>query len=170
MIQNRDIENSGPCNSSLDENAKNDLRKSHFNLGNSKPDFETTFHSEYYDKSQMLPKDNINSKNIEKILRSHNYEFGDDKPNYLSEAASRYTKPNVNPNDHMENRISNQLLQKSNYQFGTNNEPWNTTQKRSYTPKYAENDKTNPDLVKTNFILGDDKPDFKSINRIIIIR
>ena len=164
MIQNKDIENAGPCNSALDENLKNDLRKSHFNLGNNKPNFETTFRSEYYDKSQMLPKDNVNSKNIEKMLRAHNYEFGDDKPNYISEAASRYTKPNVNPNDMTQNRISNQLLQKSNYQFGNNDEPWNTTQKRSYTPKYAENDKTNPDLVKTNFILGDDKPDFKSIN------
>ena len=164
MIQNRDIENCGPCNSALDENAKNDLRKSHFNLGNNKPNFETTFRSEYYDKSQMLPKDNINSKNIEKMLRAHNYEFGDDKPNYISEAADRYTKPKINPNDIAQNRISNQLLQKSNYQFGNNNEPWNTTQKRSYTPKYSENDKTNPDLVKTNFILGDDKPDFKSIN------
>ena len=29
--------------------------------------------------------------------RSHNYEFGDDKTNYISEASSRYTNPNVNP-------------------------------------------------------------------------
>ena len=164
MIQNKDIENCGPCNSDLDQNAKNDLRKSHFNLGNNRPNFETTFNSEYYDKSNMIPKDNINSKNIEKMLRAHSYEFGDDKPNYLSEAASRYTKPNINLNDNNENRISNQLLQKSNYKFGTDHEPWNTTQKSSYTPKYSENDKTSPDLVKTNFILGDYKPDFKSIS------
>ena len=164
MIQNKDIENAGPCNSTLDQNAKNDLRKSHFNLGHNKPDFETTFKSEYYDKSNMLPKDNGNSKDIEKMLRAHNYKFGDDKPNYISEAASRYSNPNVNPYDNIENRINNPLLQKSNYKFGTDNEPWNTTQKRSYTPKYAENDKQSPDLVKTNFILGDDKPDFKTIN------
>ena len=164
MIQNKDIENAGPFNSTLDENAKNDLRRSHFNLGNNKPNFETTFNSEYYDKSKMLPKDNINSKNIEKMLRAHNYEFGDDKPNYLSEAASRYQKPNLNPDDIIGNKINNQLLQKSNYKFGTDNEPWNTTQKRSYTPKYADNDLKNIDLEKTNFILGDDKPDFKSIN------
>ena len=98
------------------------------------------------------------------MLLAHNYEFGDDKPNYLSESVNRYTKPNVNPNDNIENKISNQLLKKSNYKFGTNNEPWNTTQKRVYTPKYAENNKTNNDLVKINFILGDDKLDFKSIN------
>ena len=163
MIQNKDIENAGPCNTLLDEKAKNDLRKSHFNLGNNKPNFETTFRSEYYDKSNMLPKDNINSKNIEQMLRAHNYEFGDDKPNYLSEAASRYTNPGVIPNRN-ENKINNQLLQKSNYQFGNNDEPWNTTQKRSYTPKYAENDKNEMNVGKSNFIFGDDKPDFKSIN------
>ena len=164
MIQNKDVENAGPSNSVLDEKAKNDLRKSHFILGNNRPNFETTFRAEYYDKSQMLPEDNTNSKNIEKMLRAHNYEFGDDKPNYISEAASRYTNPRYNPRDNIENRISNQLLQKSNYQFGNNNEPWNTTQNRSYTPKYADNDKKDINLAKTNFILGDDKPDFKSIN------
>ncbi len=163
MIQNKDIENAGPCNSLLDEKAKNDLRKSHFNLGNNKPNFETTFRSEYYDKSNMLPKDNVNSKNIEKLLRAHNYEFGDDKPNYISETASRYTNPGINPNNR-DNRINNQLLQKTNYQFGNNDEPWNTTQKRSYTPKYTENEKNDINAKKSNFVFGDDKPDFKSIN------
>ena len=164
MVQNRDIENAPRCPSLLDENAKNDLRKSHFNLGNNRPDFETTFRAEYYDKSNLLPKDNVDSKNIEKMLRAHNYEFGDDKPNYLTEHLDRYTKPEINPNDLNQNKINNQLLQKSNYHFGSNNEPWNTTQKRSYTPKYAENDKANNDLSKSNFVFGDDKPDFKSIN------
>lgn len=110
MIQNKDIENGPKYSSNLDENAKNDLRRSHFNLGNNRPDFETTFRAEYYDKSNLLPKENIDSKNIEKMLRAHNYEFGDDKPNYISEAADRYTKPNVNPNDL--NKVNNQLLQK----------------------------------------------------------
>ena len=61
MLQNRDIENSGPCNSSLDENTKKD-----FNLENNRLDFETIFSSEYYDNSKMLPKDNINSKILKK--------------------------------------------------------------------------------------------------------
>ena len=65
MIQNKDIENTGPCNSTLDENDKNDLRKSHFNLGNNKPKIETTFSSEYYDKSKMLLK----ITQIQKILK-----------------------------------------------------------------------------------------------------
>ena len=39
MIQNKDIENAGKCNSELDEAAKNDLRRNHFVFGNYKPDF-----------------------------------------------------------------------------------------------------------------------------------
>ena len=42
--------------------------------------------------------------------------------------------------------------------------PWNTTQKRSYTPKVADNDRFNKDLTKTNFKFGDDKPQLKSMN------
>ena len=99
MIQNKDIENAGKCNPSLDEEAKNDLRRNHFVFGNAKPNFETTFRTEFYDKSGLLPKDDVNSKNIEKMLRAHNYNFGDDKPNYLSETAARFTKPEINPND-----------------------------------------------------------------------
>ena len=59
MIQNKDIENAGKCNPSLDEEAKNDLRRNHFVFGNAKPNFETTFRTEFYDKSGLLPKDII---------------------------------------------------------------------------------------------------------------
>ena len=89
MIQNKDIENNGPCSSSLDENAKNDLRKSHFILGNFEPNYNTTFRREYYDKSNLFPKDNVDFKNIERKLRSQNYEFGTDKPDYISETAAK---------------------------------------------------------------------------------
>jgi hypothetical protein len=162
MIQNKDIETEGRCNPQLDEEAKNDLRRNHFVFGNAKPDFETTFRTEFYDKSKLLPKDDLNSKNIEKMLRAHNYEFGDDKPNYLSETAARFTKPEINPKE--ENKISTQLLQQSHYVFGNSTDPWNTTQKRSYTPKIADNDKYKKNLMKTNFKFGDDKPNLKSMN------
>ena len=162
MIQNKDIETAGRCNPQLDEEAKNDLRRNHFVFGNAKPDFETTFRTELYDKSKLLPKDDLNSKNIEKMLRAHNYEFGDDKPNYLSETAARFTKPEINPKE--ENKISTQLLQQSHYVFGNSTDPWNTTQKRSYTPKIADNDKYKKNLMKTNFKFGDDKPNLKSMN------
>ena len=163
MIQNKDIENAGKCNPQLDEEAKNDLRRNHFVFGNAKPNFETTFRTEFYDKSNLLPKDDINSKNIEKMLRAHNYNFGDDKPNYLSETADRFRKPNVNPKEDNKNKISTQLLQQSHYVFGNSTDPWNTTQKRSYTPKVADSDKFHKNLTQTNFKFGDDKPQKKSM-------
>jgi len=164
-LQNQEVEKGARSCSVLDADAKNDLRRNHFNYGNSKPTFETTFRTEFDNKFNLLPKNNIDSKSVEKMLRSHNYEFGDDKPDYLSETALRYQKPKVDPNSHLDNKISNQLLQKSNYKFGTDTEPWNTTQKRSYTPKYLENDQgVDNELTKTNFVLGDSKPDYISIN------
>ena len=169
MLQNKDIENAGRCNPQLDEEAKNDLRRNHFVFGNSKPNFETTFRTEFYDKSKLLPKDDMNSKNIEKMLRAHNYNFGDDKPNYLSETASRFTKPKIDPKDDNKNKISNQLLQQSHYVFGNSNDPWNTTQKRSYTPKISDNNRFTKNLTRTNFKLGDDKPTLKSINKEVYV-
>ena len=139
-------------------------------FGNSKPNFETTFRTEFYDKSKLLPKDDLNSKNIEKMLRAHNYNFGDDKPNYLSETAARFTKPNINPLDANKNKISNQLLQQSHYVFGNSNDPWNTTQKRSYTPKVSDNERFKKNLAGTNFKFGDDKPTFKSMNNEVYIQ
>lgn len=166
-VQNKDIENAGRCNPSLDENAKNDLRRSHFALGNNKPDFETTFRAEYYDKSGMLPPPG-NMADIEKMLRSHNYEFGDDKPDYISEAKFRYQKPVVGPLDKQKN-LSTADLQKNHYVFGNSTEPWNTTQKRSYTPKMADNQRETKDLTRTNFILGDDASPLQSINNQIYV-
>lgn len=163
MIQNKDIENAGKCNSELDEAAKNDLRRNHFVFGNYKPNFETTFRAEYYDKSKLLPKDNLDDKG--KMLRAHNYEFGDDKPDYISEAAARFTKPYINPNDLNKNKFSTQLLQQSHYVFGNSNDPWNTTQKRSYTPKYSEVNPFNKDLAKSNFKFGDNDAPLKTINQ-----
>ena len=164
MIQNKDIENAGPYHPSLDEEAKNDLRRNHFVFGNSKPNFETTFRTEFYDKSKLLPPDDVNSKNIEKMLRAHNYNFGDDVPNYISETAARFTKPEIDPNDKNKNKFSTQLLQQSHYVFGNCNDPWNTTQKRSYTPKISDQDTFIKNLSKTNFKFGDDKPNLKSMN------
>ena len=84
MAQSDGIENAGKCNPSLDQKAKNDLRNSHFIFGNFDPNFNTTFRTEYYDKSKLVPKDNIDFKNIERKLRAQNYELGTDKPDYIS--------------------------------------------------------------------------------------
>ena len=165
MIQNKSIEDNPRIPSTLDQEAKKDLRSSHFNFGNNRPNFETTFKSEFYDKSNLLEKEKKDLENIGKALRAHNYEFGDDKLDYISENKYRYSKPVINPEERLQNKISNELLQKTNHNFGNDKEPWNSTNERAFTPKYIpEEEKKNINLVKTNFILGDTKPDYNTIN------
>ena len=169
MAQNAGIENAGPCSSSLDQNAKNELRKSHFIFGNFDPNYNTTFRREYYDKSKLVPKDNIDFKNVERRLRSQNYEFGTDKPDYISETSDKYRKPNITDCNPKQNKVSTALLQQSHYKFGTQSAPWQTTQRREFTPKKADNKLYTKNLTKTNFILGDDEPTLKSINEEVYV-
>ena len=169
MAQSEGIENAGKCNPSLDEKARNDLRNSHFILGNYDPNYNTTFRAEYYDKSGLLPKTNVDFKNIERKLRSQNYELGRDKPDYVSETAAKYTKPNMDLNKGP-NRVSTAMLQQSHYVFGTSNAPWNTTHRRAFTPKKADTKPITKNLTKTNFVLGDDEPTIKSVNEEVYVR
>ena len=41
MLQNKDIENAGRCNPQLDEEAKNDLRRNHFDFGDKNSNLDT---------------------------------------------------------------------------------------------------------------------------------
>ena len=165
MLQNKSVEENPRIPSTLDQAAKNDLRSTHFNLGNSVPNYETTFKSEFYDKSNIPTKEKKDFDKMGKALRAHNYEFGDDKLDYISENKFRFSKPIINPEERKQNKISNELLQKTNHNFGNDKEPWNSTNERAFTPKYIpEEDKNNINLVKTNFILGDSKPDYNTIN------
>ena len=170
MAQSEGIENAGRCNPSLDQKAKNDLRNSHFIFGNFDPNFNTTFRTEYYDKSKLIPKDNIDFKNIERKLRAQNYELGTDKPDYISETAAKYTKPNMDLNKNGPNRVSTAMLQQSHYVFGTSNAPWNTTHRRAFTPKRADTKMITKNLTKTNFVLGDDEPTIKSVNEEVYVK
>ena len=108
MIQNKSVEDNPRIPSTLDQEAKKDLRSSHFNFGNNRPNFETTFKSEFYDKSNLLEKEKKDLENIGKALRAHNYEFGDDKLDYISENKYRYSKPVINPEERLQNKISNE--------------------------------------------------------------
>jgi hypothetical protein len=105
MAQSDGIELLPPVKSSLDEDVKNDLRKSHFVIGNFDPNYNTKYRSEYYDKSSMLPRDNLDTKNIDRKLRSQNYNLGNEKTDYLTEMAAKYTKPIIKPEDNIKNAI-----------------------------------------------------------------
>jgi hypothetical protein len=150
---------------SLDINVKNDLRKSHFIFGNSDPNFNTMSRTEYYNKTDLKDKNAISSKSIEKQLRNHNYVLGNDVPDYKSEAHANYIAP-VGSHLRNENKISTHELQKSHYMFGNNSDPWATTSQASFYPKDTmQNKKFTKDTSKTNFILGEDRPDFKSVSQ-----
>lgn len=155
----------------LDEEVKNDLRRCHFRLGNNPPNFLTEFQQEYYDKSKMNPKDNVDFKDIERKLRQTSYVLGNDKPDYMSEFKERYTKPDlskmgIEPNK----KISTAELQKSHYTFGTAYEPWTTTQQVSYVPKSIETKPIDLGLTKTHFIFGDDKPTLTTFNQETFVK
>jgi hypothetical protein len=170
MVQSDGIEKIGKCNPSLDEKAKNDLRRSHFIFGNFDPNYNTTFRREYYDKSNLVPKGNLDFKNNERKFRNQNYQLGTDQPDYISETAAKYTKPNLDANKNGPNRVSTAMLQQSHYVFGNSNIPWNTTHRRAFTPKRAETHIIKKNLTKTNFVLGDDEPTIKSVNEEIYVK
>jgi hypothetical protein len=164
MDQNRNIEN-GRARSVIasDQSQKKDRTQSHFILGNSDSSYTTVFRTEYYNKG-LNNKDNpLNSKAIEKTLRSHNYVLGNDVPDYKSETQAKYVLPQGYTVQN-EKKISTAELQKSHYIFGTNDSQWATTSNSSYVPKYINNQKVVKDLTKHNLVLGEHRNDFKSVH------
>ena len=70
MDQSKDILTSGAHPAFLDEKVKSDLRRSHFVFGNSEPNFQSQNQRDYYDKFNLLNRDGIDSKSIERNLLS----------------------------------------------------------------------------------------------------
>ena len=103
--QNKNIQNKRSMTvATLDEGLKNDLRSSHFILGNFDSHYQTISQQEFYDKSRQGGPGGVDFKNIEKGLRSHNYVLGNDKPDYKSETQAKYVTPKF---DHHQEYISN---------------------------------------------------------------
>jgi hypothetical protein len=165
--QNKLIEGGRVISASKESNAKNDLRKSHFILGNYEPNFKTISQTEYYNKSRLQNSAPSEGKSIEKQLREHNYILGNHKPDYKSETHSKYLIPSKTGRS--QQTISTHDLQKSHHVFGNFENPWTTTSQTSYFSKDVENKKYSKDLTKTNFVLGEDRPDFKSISQSVYV-
>jgi hypothetical protein len=153
---------------SLDINVKNDLRRSHFILGNTEPNYNTIFKSEFFNKYDLKDKNAISSKSIEKELRKHSYILGNDVPDYKSETQAKYIAP-IGYNLTNENKISSHELQKSHYVFGNYNDPWGTTSQASYYPKEFLTKKYTKDISRTNFVLGEDRTDFRSVSQDVFV-
>lgn len=74
----------------LDENLKNELRTSHFLLGNSNPNYQTVFQSQFY------AKNNENKFNSNPHLNGHKpmgHKMGSDKIEYNSESHIKFASP-----------------------------------------------------------------------------
>jgi hypothetical protein len=154
----------------LDENVKNDLRRSHFVLGNALPDSQTIYKEEYYDKSaHAKPDAGVDFKNIERKLRATSYVLGNDVPDYISEHADRYKTPPLNGNVGGQT-ISTGKLQQSHYVFGNDKDPWITTQQENYVPKPMDVLRYSKDLTRTNFKLGDDEPTKTTVHQETYIK
>jgi hypothetical protein len=161
--QNKLIENGREISVNRESNVKNDLRKSHFILGNFEPNFKTISQTEFYDKSKLQNSAPADGKSIEKQLREHNYIIGNSKPDYKSETHSKYLIPSMAGRSHQ--TISTGDLQKSHHVFGNFENPWTTTNHSSFYPKEMDTKKISKNLTKTNFVLGEDRPDLKSISQ-----
>lgn len=72
----------------LDENLKNELRTSHFLLGNSTPSYETVFQSQFYAKNS---ENKFNSTAHPHKPMGH--KMGKDKVDYNSETHVKYASP-----------------------------------------------------------------------------
>ena len=62
------------------------------------------------------------------------------------------------------------MLQQIHYQFRNSNVPWNTTHRREFAPKKADNQRQVKYLTRTNFVFGDDRPTVKSVNEEVFIK
>lgn len=65
--------------------------------------------------------------------------------------------------------ISAYDLQKSHHVFGNFENPWTTTSQGNYSLKDMEQKIVTKDSAKTNFILGEDRPDLRSISQTTFV-
>lgn len=159
--QNKNVDPRGRPVIALNDDLKNDLRKSHFILGNFKPNMMPSSKQDYTNKISDVAERNLG--NISKALRKHSHVLGDNKIEYRSEMQSKFNNPNARGKQ--QQIVSTAELQKSHYIFGSSDNKWATTCQSSYGPKEVVDSKLySKNLTKTNFVLGDDRIPMKSVS------
>ena len=76
----------------LDENLKNELRKSHFHFGNNNTSYNTAFQTDYQKKNPIPNFD----KNYENVNKKVSHKMGSDKVTYMSETHNKFVSPAMN--------------------------------------------------------------------------
>lgn len=81
----------------LDKEIQADLRRSHFQMGNFVPSYQSSNQVHFYDKSVENSKLNNphSSVDIGSNLRAHNYVLGNQKIDYSSETSAKYKQIQV---------------------------------------------------------------------------
>ena len=150
---------------------KQKLQRSQFTLGSSKNDFSTDYNLEYYDKSSLNNKSNLNElKAIREKLRGSNYDMGNDKLTYISENAGKYTKPVLDLNELKQSKLQTEEntknLRSGHFDLGKEKVPWNSTNREIFTPKKIDNNRYNAELNSLiregHFQKSEENRDFKS--------
>ena len=78
----------------LDENLKNELRKSHFLMGNFNPNYNTAFKSEFQKKEYTYNQ--TENRKIANNNKSYSHKMGSDRVTYVSETHNKYISPEMN--------------------------------------------------------------------------
>ena len=142
--------------STLDENTKEDLRKSHFNLGGDAGRYTTT------NKRDYLPKKgsgDLNDQEERKIfMRKHNFNLGSDNNNFVSTNNASYKNHTGIGATNSSNTGDD--IGRTHFRLGGESVPMRTTHQREFREKSAVFDGNKRDansFHNTNFQFGDDK-------------
>ena len=73
----------------MDDNLKNELRKSHFLFGNFNTNYNSAFQSDYQQKKSVGNFD----KNYENVNKKVSHKMGSDKVAYMSESHNKFISP-----------------------------------------------------------------------------
>ena len=125
---------------------------SNFSLGENERDFNTKYKSDYYDKSNLIGKNN-DGRDIENKMRKDQTVLGNDNPQLITEHAAEYTKKEI------ERDLKSQIIiPKGNIDLiGNDKLDWDTTYRVTHTPKEGEIDNQKIKIKQSNLKLGDGK-------------
>lgn len=119
----------GVFKATLEEGLRKDLRKSHFNFGDS-TQFESLSHATHKNLAEESKK--INSlgvfKELAQDLRKNHFDYGNDAANFTSTSAAGYKGISGPPSD-LDKELAHDL-RKHHFKYGTNDKIADMTQYR----------------------------------------
>ena len=113
----------------LDEGLKNDLRSSHFILGQEPINYQSEYKRDFSERNMTYASPSLNKNN----LRNHNYSLGNEPVNYITETQDKFISPKIDKST-MSVINKNNFLN-ANYKFGTDFNDWMTSVQEAYIPK-----------------------------------